>query len=192
VWISNGSFRMNLVLFLFFVAIAFWQYGRFGAMDRSSFSMILSEVMLVAVIAGGYYVSFNLSEEKLNATVEKNAFSMERVLANRDRGVVSVIEFTADWCPNCKLVERTVLNDERIIRLFARNDVDFMIADITVSHPEAEALMHSMGSSSIPFLAMIPPGKGFGNPACLRDIYSVRSVIEGIGYTEKFIKKKDK
>ncbi|HPJ36125.1 MAG TPA: cytochrome c biogenesis protein CcdA [Spirochaetota bacterium] len=192
VWISNGSFRMNLVLFLFFVAIAFWQYGRFGAMDRSSFSRILSEVMLVAVIAGGYYVSFNLSEEKLNATVEKNAFSMERVLANRDRGVVSVIEFTADWCPNCKLVERTVLNDERIIRLFARNDVDFMIADITVSHPEAEALMHSMGSSSIPFLAMIPPGKGFGNPACLRDIYSVRSVIEGIGYTEKFIKKKDK
>lgn len=189
VWISDLSFRMNLVLYLFFVAMAFWQYGRFGSLDRSRISRIISEVMLVAILAGGYFISFYYIEKKADAE-EKIAFSMERVLANRDNGVISVIDFTADWCPNCKLVEKTVLEDERILRLFAREDVDFMIADITVTHPEAEALMHNMGSSSIPFLAIIPPGEGFKTPACVRDIYSVSNVIEGIAYAEKFIKKK--
>lgn len=191
VWISDISFRMNLVLFLFFVALGFWQYGRFGSLDRGRVSRIISEIMLVVILAGGYFISFNLIEKKAGAA-EKNPFSMERVLANRDRGVVSVIDFTADWCPNCKLVEKTVLEDERILRLFAREDIDFMVADITVAHPEAEALMQVMGSSSIPFLAILPPGEGFKTPACVRDIYSVRNVIEGIAYAEKFIKKKGK
>jgi len=182
---------MNLVLFLFFVALGFWQYGRFGSLDRGRVSRIISEIMLVVILAGGYFISFNLIEKKAGAA-EKNPFSMERVLANRDRGVVSVIDFTADWCPNCKLVEKTVLEDERILRLFAREDIDFMVADITVAHPEAEALMQVMGSSSIPFLAILPPGEGFKTPACVRDIYSVRNVIEGIAYAEKFIKKKGK
>lgn len=191
VWISDISFRMNLVFFLFFVALAFWQYGRFGSLDRGSVSRIVSEVMLVVILAGGYFVSFNMMERKADAA-ERIPFSMERVLSNKDKGIISVIDFTADWCPNCKLVEKTVLEDERILRLFSRNDVDFMIADITVTHPEAEELMHSMGSSSIPFLAIIPPGEGFETPACVRDIYSVRTVIEGITYAEKFIKKKGK
>lgn len=192
VWVSDSSFRMNLILFLFFVALAFWQYGRFGSMERGRLTRVISEVMLVVFLAGGYFVSFSLLERRVDAASEKSPFSMERVLLNRDRGVVSVIDFTADWCPNCKLVERTVLGDERILRLFARDDIDFMIADITVSHSEAEALMHVMGSSSIPFLAILPPGEGFKTPVCVRDIYSVRNVIEGIAYAEKFINKKEK
>ncbi len=191
VWVSDLSFRMNLVFFLFFVALGFWQYGRFGSLDRGRVSRILSEIMLVVILAGGYFVSFNFMEKKADAAV-KAPFSMVRVLANRDNGIISVIDFTADWCPNCKLVEKTVLEDERILRLFSRDDIDFMVADITVANPEAEALMHNMGSSSIPYLAIIPPGEGFKTPACVRDIYSVRNVIEGINYSEKFIKKKGK
>jgi len=191
VWVSDLSFRMNLVLFLFFVALGFWQYGRFGSLDRSRLSRVVSEVMLVVILAGGYFVSFNYIQKKADAS-EKIPFSMERVLANRDKGIISVIDFTADWCPNCKLVEKTVLEDERILRLFSRDDIDFMVADITVPHPEAETLMRGMGSSSIPYLAIIPPGEGFETPACVRDIYSVRNVIEGINYAGKFIKKKGK
>lgn len=192
VWISDISFRMNLVLFLFFVAVAFWQYGRFGSLDRGRFSRVVSEVLLVVILAGGYYVSFSMQGKSESSAAEKNTFSMERVLANKDKGVISVIDFTADWCPNCKLVEKTVLGDERVLRQFAREDIDFMVADITVSHPEAEAFMHAMGSSSIPFLAIIPPGEGFKTPACVRDIYSVRSVLEGINYADRFLKKKGK
>ncbi len=191
--VADKSFRMNLVFYLFFVAFAFWQYGKFGSIDRGKISRIISEVMLVVILAGGYYVSFNFLDNSGETAGRKNYFSMERVINNRDKGIISVVDFTADWCPNCKFVEKTVLGDERIIRLFARDDIDFMIADITVSHPEAEALMHAMGSSSIPFFTIIPPGKGFKTPACLRDIYSVRNVTEAINYATKFIKnKKDK
>ncbi len=192
VWISDISFRMNLLLFLFFVAVAFWQYGRFGSLERSKVSRIVSEVMLAVILAGGYYISFSLAGNRVDTASLKTPFSMERVLANRDKGIISVIDFTADWCPNCKLVEKTVLGDERILRQFSRKDIDFMIADITVTQPEAETLMHVMGSGSIPFLAIVPPGEGFKTPACIRDIYSVRNVLEGISYAEKFVKKKGK
>ena len=122
--------------------------------------------------------------------LEKTPFSTERLLSNKDKGIISVVSFTADWCPNCKFVEKTVLQDERIARLLSMPEVDFMIADITLYNPEADVLLKSFGANSIPFLAIIPPGSAFLKPACLRDIYSKTSVIEAIEYAEKFVKKK--
>ena len=190
IWIADNSFRMNLILFLFFVALAFWQYGKFGGIDKSRRARVISEILLILILAGGFFVSFKIIGVKKELVLEKTPFSTERLLSNKDKGIISVVSFTADWCPNCKFVEKTVLQDERIARLLSMPEVDFMIADITLYNPEADVLLKSFGANSIPFLAIIPPGSAFLKPACLRDIYSKTSVIEAIEYAEKFVKKK--
>jgi thiol:disulfide interchange protein DsbD len=60
-----------------------------------------------------------------------------------------------------------------------------MTADITKKNIEAEVLMNKLSSSSIPLLAVFPPGDGFNSPICLRDIYSSRDVIDALNLAEQ-------
>jgi hypothetical protein len=46
-----------------------------------------------------------------------------------------VMDFTAEWCLNCKVLEEGVLNDRRIINLLAREHIVPMKVDITGNNP---------------------------------------------------------
>jgi len=91
-----------------------------------------------------------------------------------------VIDFTADWCPNCRLVENITLKDEKVARVLGEGNIDFMIADITTKNDVAEYLMSQLRSQSILLLAIIPPGSSFTKPVVLRDIYSVQDVLTAL------------
>jgi thiol:disulfide interchange protein DsbD len=99
-----------------------------------------------------------------------------RAAARQDRW--AVVKFTADWCPNCLLVENTALRDHRVIRAFQQHRALLLEADLTRENREAKELLAKMGSRSIPFLAVFPPGKGFWEPFFLRDLYGVDDVLE--------------
>jgi hypothetical protein len=49
--------------------------------------------------------------------------------------------------------------------------------------------MSRLGSSSIPFLVVFPPGKGFNTPFCLRDIYRADDVISAVQEAGKIRKR---
>jgi thiol:disulfide interchange protein DsbD len=72
VWISDISFRMNLVLFLFFVAFGFWQYGRFGSLEKGRFPELFPRLCWLLYSRGLFYlVSFIEGKAE---TSEKNLF----------------------------------------------------------------------------------------------------------------------
>jgi thiol:disulfide interchange protein DsbD len=95
--------------------------------------------------------------------------------ASKNRWVV--VDFTADWCPNCLLVEKTVLQNRTIIETFRKHDALLLKADLTKENPPAKKLLQKMGSRSIPFLALFPPGEHFWQPYFLRDLYRTRDVL---------------
>jgi len=168
-----------MVTFLAFIALAFWQYGKFGAIFQPLKKRIISTILLIVMIFGGYMISFNyLYKTAKVEVIESSKFSVERLYENRKSGKVSLIKFTADWCPNCKLVEKMALQTPKVQAAIEKGNVDFMIADITKSHPSAEKLLKLLGSRSIPFLALMPTGENFEKPICLRDIYSENDVLE--------------
>jgi thiol:disulfide interchange protein DsbD len=188
--ILDSSGRMGLILFLLFLSIGLWQFGEFGSLDRERWKRVVSFTVLLAVAALGYGLSFKyLFNERVSAH-ERIEFSSERILKNRDNGVITVVEFTAEWCPNCSLVEKLALEKDEVQKLFARDDIEFMVADITKKNIPAESFMNRLGSKSIPLLAILPPGEGFNSPYCLRDIYSAEDVVLNLKKAEKFIIKK--
>ncbi len=89
-----------------------------------------------------------------------------------------VVDFTAEWCPNCLLVEKTVLNNRTVVETFRKHDALLLKADLTMENPPAKRLLRKMGSRSIPFLAFFPPGENFWKPYFLRDLYRVKDVIQ--------------
>ena len=173
---------MPMITFLGFISVGLWQFGRYGAIYQPAVKRAVSFVALVLIIICGYFLSFNYlySEEKYSGSAAGGDFSIQRVMENRGAGKISVIEFTADWCPNCRLVEKVTLRTDAVAAELGKGDVDFMVADITSKNDHAERLMAMFKSTSIPLLAVIPPGKSFTNPLVLRDIYSKKDVLKAL------------
>jgi thiol:disulfide interchange protein DsbD len=188
--ILDNSGRMGMILFLLFLSIGLWQFGEFGSLDRDRWKRVVSFTMLLAVAVMGYVLSFKYFFNERVSVHERLEFSTERILKNRDIGIITVVEFTAEWCPNCSLVEKLALEKDEVQNLFARDDIEFMVADITMKNIPAESFMNRLGSKSIPMLAIMPPGEGFNSPFCLRDIYSAEDVVLNVKNAEKFIIKK--
>jgi Thiol:disulfide interchange protein len=179
-----------MIAFLGFLTVGFWQYGRYGAIYQSIIKRAVSSIILIIIIISGYFVSFHyLYSEKNSTNISGHDFSVQRLLENKDTGRISVIEFTAEWCPNCRLVEKITLHTDKVATSLRDGSIDFMVADITSSNPVAEKLMLLFRSRSIPLLAIVPPGESFNRPIILRDIYSENDVLKAIEMARAGIKR---
>jgi len=49
------------------------------------------------------------------------------------------LDFTAEWCLNCKALEQGVLNSRKIVNLFASDDIVPIKVDITGKNPAGKA-----------------------------------------------------
>lgn len=83
-----------------------------------------------------------------------------------------LLEFTADYCPNCKFLEATVLTDERLRSLRARYGMELVRVDLTNPDAFAMRLLDALGSRSIPLTALFPAGDAARQPVVLRDVYT--------------------
>lgn len=89
------------------------------------------------------------------------------------------VDFTADWCPTCKVLEATVLTPENVAGWKEQYGIAFIKVDLTERNIEGEALLQALGSMSIPAAALFTPGEGSASPLVLRDLYT-RSQLENI------------
>lgn len=92
-----------------------------------------------------------------------------------------LLEFTADWCPNCKFMEATVLTDERLRRLQARYGMELVRVDLTNANAYAVRLLEALGSKSIPLTALFPAGSEATAPLVLRDVYGGETLERALG-----------
>ena len=91
-----------------------------------------------------------------------------------------LLEFTANWCPNCKFMEATVLTDERMRKLQARYGMELVRVDLTNANAYAVRLLDALGSKSIPLTALFPAGDEANQPLVLRDVYSARTLEQAL------------
>ncbi|MBC8421632.1 thioredoxin family protein, partial [bacterium] len=92
-------------------------------------------------------------------------------------GDVVVIEFTAEWCLNCKLLESTVLHSPRVVEAFEAEDVTPIKVDLTGNNVTGNALLHEVGGLRIPLLIILGPD---GEEDFRGDFYTVEQVLKAI------------
>ncbi|MCJ2164011.1 MULTISPECIES: cytochrome c biogenesis protein CcdA [unclassified Pseudodesulfovibrio] len=86
-----------------------------------------------------------------------------------------LVEFTADWCPTCKVLEATVMTNENVISWETNYAVRFIKVDMTQRDPEAEALLLALGSRSLPTAAVFKKGQG-NTPLVIRDLFTAKQL----------------
>lgn len=74
------------------------------------------------------------------------------------RGDVVVLDFTAEWCLNCKGLEASVLHTDQIATLLNSSGVAPMKVDFTGDNPDGQTKLESLGWIGIPLLAIYGPG----------------------------------
>ncbi|MEM1423238.1 MAG: thioredoxin family protein, partial [Planctomycetota bacterium] len=85
-----------------------------------------------------------------------NAFDREAYDRLVDAPVVMVIDFTADWCINCKVLKANVLEVDPVDTVLFGDGVFPITADI--DFPEAGAFHKELGFTGIPQLMVVGPG----------------------------------
>ena len=67
---------------------------------------------------------------------------------------VVVLDFTAEWCLNCKTLEATVLQTPDVVAAFDREDVVPMKIDLTGENPDGKAKLEEARRLTIPLLVV--------------------------------------
>lgn len=99
---------------------------------------------------------------------------LEDALAEGD---TVVLEFTAEWCLNCKLLESTVLHSPRVVAAFESDRVTPIKIDLTGNNVAGNTLLHEVGGLRIPLLIILGPD---GEEDFRGDFYTVNQVLDAI------------
>jgi thiol:disulfide interchange protein DsbD len=186
------SLRTDLLIytiaFLLFVALACWWWGKYATFDQKLGARLATAGVVLAFVGIGARVSFvemrHLFAGAADASGDRLAwveFDPEALAKYSAEGRTVFVDFTANWCPNCKYNEGSVYNSDEIRALIQKKNVVPMKADITNDGPRTDMirknLMAKLGAHSIPFCAVFP-GDRPNEPFTRIDIVTVATMRE--------------
>jgi len=174
--IVRNELRIWVIGVCLILGLAAWIFGRVTGPERSLAHRAFWRTAAIVVAVGLSYWTYGLLVVGSHLP-ETQPFSFARLQALGQAGRTVMVDWTADWCVNCKYVEKTVLESEEVRQVMKSKDVVFMEADITEPRPVEQALMNRLGGKAIPFLGIFP-GDDPKQVHTLRDIYSIQDVVD--------------
>lgn len=151
---------------------AAWLMGRAGRVSGGLNALVLRGLALAVVLAAFVWA--------VQPRQETGWTDFEAASFADDLGKNTLfVEFTADWCPSCKVLNQTVLTPDNLSAWRERYDLTLVRVDLSAGNPDGEALLRAIGGQSIPVLAVFP-AKTPDKPIVLRDFYTTRDIREAL------------
>ncbi|MDO5553696.1 MAG: thioredoxin family protein [Planctomycetia bacterium] len=197
---------LPMVTFLFALWFACWLLGYVGLAAESG-ERRRAKIIGLAVVLITLYFSFNIPgldnkwtlENAFRGKLTRWAIRAEQegklaqdgwVLFSQDQfekdlraGKTVMIDFTADWCMNCKVLEATVLKSSEILALVKQRGIVTMTADWTNQNGDSEQiqainnLLDRYGGRQVPVVMIFQPSAP-DSPVVLRGVFSKSRLVE--------------
>ncbi|MCC7203999.1 MAG: thioredoxin family protein [Phycisphaeraceae bacterium] len=135
---------------------------------------IVFVILGLLAAAGSVYGAIRATEKP---PIEWVYYTPESFEHAQQSGKVIVLEFTAEWCLNCKVLEHTTLNNPKVIEAFKLPGVVPMKVDLTGNNPDGNAKLQSVGRVAIPALVILAPD---GKQVFNGDFYTPEQVLEAL------------
>ena len=139
---------------------------------RGLFAGVGALIVIVAAIVG---VPMGVTESGLIKWVYYTPAAFQ---AQIDARRIVVMDFTADWCLNCKVLEAVVLESDGVVTLLDQPDIVPMKVDITsAANVDGARMLEKMNSVTIPLLVVFDP---HGHPVFNGNWYEASDVIDAV------------
>ncbi|MBI3586426.1 MAG: thioredoxin family protein [Ignavibacteriales bacterium] len=181
--------------FLLAVGVACWLIGRYATLTASRRGVITTWIVALAVVVLGYWVFLEKmldvrnviagvgpSSEVSQADDSKipwQPFSLASLESHLKSNKTVFVDFTAEWCLTCKVNEKTVLSDQRIIDKLKSGGIVTIRADWTNRNPDITKLLAKFGRSGVPLYVIFPAGKP-NEPIVLPELITTSMVLEAL------------
>ncbi len=169
---SSKRIRSWLEAAVFSVAIGYFAFGILAPAMREKFDYVVNAEIAKRVQSMGQPGSIQATGTRL----PWQPFTKDLLKQlTRERKTV-MVDFTADWCPNCKTLELAVLNTAGVKAIVTQNDVVPLLADYTEIPPELTEMLNLLKAGAVPVLAIFPAGDP-NNPIIFRGGYTQSTLI---------------
>ncbi len=170
--ISSDGFAWFL-WFMWVLGIALWSLDHFGGLMHSLARRMTVRGLAAAAVVGAAVWMVDLSPKPTpSVTVAKSEgpvvmddqinwapFDATRVSKAAGSCRPVFMDFTADWCANCKTNEKVFIETEKIRTVLQDTKILPMKADMTNENEEIEEWLEKLGRSGIPaYVIYLPDG----------------------------------
>jgi thiol:disulfide interchange protein len=172
-----ADYRIAAIVLMIVVWFCCWLIGQVPPYaERSTKFQAWAGSLAVGILGG--YIGFYLCGPR-EEILQWEIYSEARLLELQDQGKTVMIDFTAEWCPNCKYNLRTAIDTKKVGEFVEASDIVPMIADFTDRPAHIKQKLEELKSASIPVLA-IYPGAPQSEPIVLRDVVIESQVITAL------------
>ena len=158
-------------------ATAVWMVACAFGISRSFVRRGVVAVLGVILTLVPTVLAINMTRKDPIPWQEYDAAALQASIA---KGDVVVLDFTAEWCLNCKALEQTVLRTSDLVKVLNSSGVVPMKADVTPKTAPGWAKLKELGEVGIPLLAVLHGGDGPDGVVFKSNAYTPQQVIAAI------------
>ncbi|MBU1261245.1 MAG: DUF255 domain-containing protein [Planctomycetes bacterium] len=117
---------------------------------------------IIRAIAVGLaiFLGFTLLAEKEKGLIDWQGYDAEIIASAQQGNRPILMDFTADWCLSCKILEKIVYSNKQVADLIKQKGVLAIKADTTgYDYPAAKALKEIYNEPAVPVTVLLLPGK---------------------------------
>ena len=140
----------------------------------------VKQSMGVLVLATAVWFGYVLFQQ---VAVKRDAFA-PMLEAALKWGRPVFVDFTADWCINCKYNEKVVLKSAAVQEAFKNDNVLLLTADWSNGDQDITKLLKQFGRAGVPDYVIYPAGSP-DHPMVLPELLTQQTVLEGLKQATK-------
>ena len=171
---SGSDGMLKLLVLLFVVAFVLWLVGNWTGQGASFRKQFLVWGAGLVMFGGAYLLLIpdtgtagkqgpESGRTDLSSSIDDNGvvwqeFSPALLDELIEEEKTIFLEFTADWCITCKVLEASVLSNKEVGEALQLPDVAAVRADWTTRDDTVTAMLQRFGRSGVPLFVIIPHG----------------------------------
>ncbi len=155
---------MNLVWFLLALGFGAWIFGLWTSQEDAWRRRLLKLLPLALAVGlfgawvlefpeGGRQQAFGIQS---HVGIKWQPFSEDRLRKLRTDGRTVFVDFTAQWCMNCKANERLVIETRQTQKLLEKLNIETLKADATRFDPVIQRWLKRHGRAGVPMYLIFP------------------------------------
>jgi len=147
--------RINVLYFALALSFCVWMWGGWVSYNTAGPSKwtIRTVAVLLVVLAGLFFLMSS------NKAIDWKNYDGGLIDTTLEESRPVLIEFMADWCLSCKVVERFVYSRQDIAALIEEKDVLAIKADTTTNSPATIALKNVYNEPGVPVSILLVPNR---------------------------------